>query len=186
MEQIYDWAKNLIFGLCLMELFGHLVRKEDYRRYIRFFGGIIILIMVVSPVLGLFSGMDIFDEALKKAVLREEAVNIELAGQTLAELQNTKISEAYQKELERQIREIAEGHNQRVLTVHVGLEEKKGTAAAIESVKMQVAKARNGISVFEADEDTGEKQQQALKEIKTEIASMYSVERGQITISIKE
>lgn len=186
MEQVYSWVKNVMVGLCLMELFSHLVRKEDYRRYIRFFGGMIILMMMISPVFQLFSGTDIFDEALKKAMLQEEAVNMELAGQTLAELQNRKISEAYQQELERQMKEIAASYRQRVISISTELEEREGYAAAVKSVSMQVAGVRSGVSVFETEKEERQEQLEALAEIKREIASMYNVEEEQITINIKE
>ncbi|MDO5539472.1 MAG: stage III sporulation protein AF [Eubacteriales bacterium] len=186
MEQVYSWVKNVMVGLCLMELFSHLVRREDYRRYIRFFGGIIVLVMIISPVLQLFSGTDLFDEALQRAMLQEEAINIELANQTLAELQNRKISEVYQQELERQMREIAESHHQRVISINTELEERAGYAAEIKSVTMLVAKIRSGVSVFETEKGERQGQMESLEEIKTEIASMYNVEKEQITINIKE
>lgn len=186
MEQMYIWVKSVIFGLCLMELFSHLVRKEEYRRYIRFFGGMILLLMMISPVFEFFSGKNIFDEALQRAVVREEAVNLELARETLSELQNKKISEAYCQELERQMKEIAAGHHQRVISIQVELQKEKGEPTAVDSVDMVVASVRKNLNVFETEKEENAGQKKAIEEIRSEIASIYGVEKKQITISIKE
>lgn len=185
MEQIYTWVKSVIFGLCFMELFSHLVRKEDYRRYIRFFGGMILLLMMISPVFELFSGKDIFDGALQRAAVREEAVNMELARETLSDLQNKKISEAYRKELERQMKEIAAGHHQRVISIQVEFHDQKGEPTAVNRVDMVVAAVRKNLNVFEMEEEESAGQKKALEEIQSEIASIYGVDKKQITIDIK-
>ena len=66
MEIVYRWARNFICCLCLLELFCHLVRNEDYRRYIRFFGGLLVLMLVISPLAEIFSLGETFGEELRQ------------------------------------------------------------------------------------------------------------------------
>lgn len=186
MEAVYGWAKNLIFCLCLLELFCHLVRAEDYRRYIRFFGGMIVMVMVFSPLADILTLGETFDEALRQAFAREEAQELQMSQEALADLQSDRIAEAYKAELQRQMEEIALAHGQRAIQTEVKLEEKKGSPAEIAGVRMVLSGRSGSLNVFEKDEEARAQQIKAAGAIQAEIAAVYGIEAAQITVSVKE
>lgn len=53
-EAIYSWIKCLAIFYILLTMLLHLVPTEKYQRYVRFFMGLVLMVMLVTPVLSLF------------------------------------------------------------------------------------------------------------------------------------
>lgn len=60
-DYIYQWIRNLAFYLVLTTAVIQVIPGSDYKKYIRFFTGLVLIIMLMTPVLKLF-GME---ESLK-------------------------------------------------------------------------------------------------------------------------
>lgn len=183
MDKLYDWIRSLIVCFCMLELFCHLVRTDEYRRYIRFFGGLIVLFLALEPAGDLFSAGQTFEEALRRAFVREEAYELRVSQEALADLQNRRIEEAYRDELERQMREIVKANGRQCISVDVRLSQNEGSPAAITSVDICLAAFHDSLNVFEKETDSA-RQQAGVDRIRAEIASVYGVE--DIQISVKE
>ncbi len=183
MDKLYDWMRDLIVCFCMLELFCHLVRTDEYRRYIRFFGGLIVLLLALEPAGDLFLAGQTFEEALRRAFVREEAYELRVSQEALADLQNEQIEEAYRSELERQMREIAKANGRQCISVDVRLSKSEGNPAAISSVLIRLMPLNSNLNVFEKETD-GARQQAGVDRIRAEIASVYGVE--DIQISVKE
>ena len=52
-EAIYSWVKCIAVFYIFLTMLLHLVPTEKYQRYIRFFMGLLLIVMVISPVLSL-------------------------------------------------------------------------------------------------------------------------------------
>ena len=52
-EAIYSWIKCLAIFYILLTMLLHLVPTEKYQRYVRFFMGLVLMVMLVTPVLSL-------------------------------------------------------------------------------------------------------------------------------------
>ena len=53
-EAIFDWIKNIAYYMILVSAFLHVVPDENYKKYIRLFTGMILILLLSSPVLQLF------------------------------------------------------------------------------------------------------------------------------------
>ena len=53
MDLIYDWVKNLVFFYVMFTAVLHLLPKNSYHKYIKFFGGLLLVVMLLTPVLDL-------------------------------------------------------------------------------------------------------------------------------------
>ena len=63
---IYEWMENIAFYLVLLVAVMQMIPGEHYKKYIRFFAGMILILMLSVPVLKLF-GMSGFQmEEYKK------------------------------------------------------------------------------------------------------------------------
>lgn len=51
---LYEWLRNLAFYLVLVTAVLHTLPSSAYKKYIRFFTGLVLIMMLVSPVLNLF------------------------------------------------------------------------------------------------------------------------------------
>lgn len=186
MEQVYTWVKNVIIYLCLLELFCQLIPGRDYRRYVRFFGSMILLITIFLPLLSAFSVEDVFDRALNTAFAQEEAMQLEEEREYLAGLQSRKITIAYENELRRQIRAIVESAGERSIQITLIFAEESSEPSALEGVTILLAKKNSSVNVFEEDEQDASGQEKAVSQIRAEIAAIYGLQQSEISISVKE
>lgn len=51
---IYEWLKNLTTYTLMVAIVMQLIPNEEYRKYIRFFCGMVLIIMLMTPLLQLF------------------------------------------------------------------------------------------------------------------------------------
>ena len=59
LEYIYEWIENIAFYLVIVVAVMHMIPGESYKKYIRFFVGMILLFMLAGPILKIF-GMSHF------------------------------------------------------------------------------------------------------------------------------
>lgn len=70
MEYLYEWMRNLAFYLVLLTAVLHLIANETYRKYIQFFTGLILVLLIAGPIFKIF-GME------QKMVERYESLEYE-------------------------------------------------------------------------------------------------------------
>ena len=59
LNYIYEWIENIAFYMVLIVAFMQMIPGESYKKYIRFFAGLILILMLTGPIFKLF-GMDKF------------------------------------------------------------------------------------------------------------------------------
>ena len=57
MEAFYEWLRNIVICLFLISLIYQLFPDSDYKKYIRFFTGMVLVVMLATPLLKIF-GME--------------------------------------------------------------------------------------------------------------------------------
>ena len=70
MEYIYEWIENIAFYLVIIVAAMQMISGESYRKYIRFFAGMILILMLIGPILKLF-GMNDFQNTEYQKELKE-------------------------------------------------------------------------------------------------------------------
>lgn len=61
-ESVYEWLKNIVFYLMIATAVLEVLPGNSYRKYIRFFTGMVLIMLFLEPVLGLTGVKDIFSE----------------------------------------------------------------------------------------------------------------------------
>lgn len=56
-KYLYEWTQNLAFYMVLITVVLHALPDSGYKKYIRFFTGMVLILMIVAPVFRIF-GMD--------------------------------------------------------------------------------------------------------------------------------
>lgn len=59
---IYEWMKNLAFFYIILNTFLHLIPEKNYEKYIRFFMGIVLIIMLCTPIFSFLGSGEKFGE----------------------------------------------------------------------------------------------------------------------------
>ena len=51
---LYEWIRNVAFYLVLVTALLHVLPRSGYQKYVRFFTGLVLILLVLAPVLKLF------------------------------------------------------------------------------------------------------------------------------------
>lgn len=57
LDSIYEWIQNIAFYLVLVSAFMEVIPADGYKKYIRFFAGMVMILLTMTPLLKL-SGME--------------------------------------------------------------------------------------------------------------------------------
>lgn len=52
MEAVYGWVKNIIYYMIFLAVVNNLLADSKYEKYVRFFAGMVLILLVVSPLTG--------------------------------------------------------------------------------------------------------------------------------------
>lgn len=97
-ELLYGWIRDIAFYTLLMTVVLHVLPEKSQRKYLQFFMGIVLIILVISPVLS-FTGLNRqLDELYTRQTFDEEL-------QRFRE-QQEEIEDRYQRRLEEKLREV--------------------------------------------------------------------------------
>lgn len=187
MTVVYDWIKDIIYYLILMSLVFQLLPNENYRKYIKLFSGILLVIIVLKPlkifvkdssleyVKAAFQQYNYGQQDIKSQVedfkkVQEEVSKEYISGQLKEQIQKLVEEKGYYVESA----EVKMQDEEEVLCINLLKEESAGTGITIEAVKI-----RNE----QGQVDEG-KESEELKEIKKEIAEYYQVEESAVQIQL--
>lgn len=53
-QYLYEWIQNLAFYIVLITVVLHAVPDSGYKKYIRFFTGMVLILMMVTPIFRIF------------------------------------------------------------------------------------------------------------------------------------
>lgn len=99
-EYIFGWIRDIAFYTLLMEVVLHMLPEQGQKKYLQFFMGIVLIILVISPVLSA-AGLE---RQLDETYVRQTS------DQELEEFQKRQqeIEEHYERRLEERVEEAAE------------------------------------------------------------------------------
>ena len=98
-----NWIKTLVVGSCLLTMLLHMIPNGKFVKYVRFYAGLIFVLLAMQPVIQLLSG-DTLEELLQFALLRAELAT---AVESMRELKDSQIMAACQKELVSQLEDLS-------------------------------------------------------------------------------
>ena len=70
LQHIYTWMENIAFYMVLIVAIMHMIPGENYKKYIRFFVGLILIFMMVGPILKI-ADMEAYSNKEYESELRE-------------------------------------------------------------------------------------------------------------------
>ena len=70
-----NWIKTLVVGSCLLTMLLHMIPNGKFVKYVRFYAGLIFVLLAMQPVIQLFSGGTL-EGLLQFALLREDSAEL--------------------------------------------------------------------------------------------------------------
>ena len=74
---LYEWIRNVAFYLVLVTALLHVLPRSGYQKYIRFFTGLVLILLVLAPVLKLFQMEEELRDAYRDDSWLEQSEEIE-------------------------------------------------------------------------------------------------------------
>ncbi len=90
-EYLYEWMQNIAFYMIMVTFIMHVIPNSDYKRYIRFFTGLVLAVMLAAPVLKLFGMGDVWQNLYGNETYQEqvkEGANIVITGRNVKKLED--------------------------------------------------------------------------------------------------
>lgn len=105
MDGIRQWLSQIVCFLCLMTVLLHIIPDTGLKKYVRFFLGLLLVLVVMGPV-GQLVGMEKFLENFELESLKALERDYETGNMGLGDILPQWDEEAYQRELEEKVREV--------------------------------------------------------------------------------
>ena len=170
MKVVALYIRNIICFLCFFQVILHLVPKEQYKKYLKLSGNLMLVFLLMRPVTEVFGMEEKLDEILSRELLEIEYGELKLQKEGMEALRTKIVNQAYEEEIKKQIRTIPSRYSLSVVA-----EEIEFSAEMMpENIKLWVLKD-GGINM--------EKQISSVKEV---IREIYGVSQDKITITVRE
>ena len=155
-ELLLDWARNILFFMVFLSVISHLLADRSYEKYIRFFAGMVLILITISPLKG---GLDFQEQA---GILFEEFSDFwekQQAGEVLADVDKNRMGmffSEYKKETEKRIGEMVEAEGFVCGGAEVTLQERSESSdyGRVEKIRLHLKKEEN-VDGEQNERDTG-------------------------------
>lgn len=87
-EYLYQWIENIAFFLLILTMAIQLIPNNSYKKYIHFFAGLVLIIMIVNPIIDLLGMGQDFAALLDEAQYQQKMKEIEEATKYLEDIAN--------------------------------------------------------------------------------------------------
>ncbi len=85
-QYIYQWIENIAFYLVVITAVIQLVPNNSYKKYIRFFTGLILVILLANPIMKIFQIEETFEAFYEEADYERKLEEIENATKYLEDI----------------------------------------------------------------------------------------------------
>ena len=155
-ELLLDWARNILFFMVFLSVISHLLADRSYEKYIRFFAGMVLILITISPLKG---GLNFQEQA---GILFEEFSDFwekQQVGEVLADVDKNRMGvffSEYKKETEKRIGEMAEAEGFVCRGAEVTLQERSESSdyGRVEKIRLHLKKEEN-VDGEQNEGDTG-------------------------------
>lgn len=188
-DGFYNWVRNIAFYMVLVTMMTYLMPNERYKKYLKFFTGILMVVLVIRPVMSVFGLEEGFGSNFLVESLKEEVSELKQDTAAVSDVQVDNLMVGYEEELESQISKIVENRSLYLVSIKVDWElDDDGTLTGIQGLTVVASTketSERGISVGEILID--EEGVEGLEEInlKNDIGDVYNIPVSNINISIQ-
>ena len=172
-EAIYSWIKCLAIFYILLTMLIHLVPTGKYQRYVRFFMGLLLILVLIQPLLTAGQLEQILSWETLSEGIRQEYEDFSMEKKYLEQEGKDYVQKNCQKEMERQIKTLLEQLSYESTEVRVDFF--NGEKLDVKEIRCVIRRADGN------PPGEGEPAQ-----VKRKLAQVYNLPEGNINIKIQE
>lgn len=181
-----ETIRNIFFACLLLQIVEYCMPDSTYRKYIKFYGGLVIIALIVTPVINMLSGTELIERLIGK--FENEKTSISLRNDIEASEQKTieKIVEPYENEIVSHVSGVVDdkGLEMKKCNVTFDVDSTSSTYGSILMIDVSVGRKYTSLSP-DLDEDIPSQYKLQIKNIKTELCRFYNLSDANINVSMK-
>ena len=164
-DGIYGWLRDVAVFFILMTAVLNILPEAKYRKYVQFFLGLVMVVVLCRPILALGNLESELEDMLGRLTLEEE----------IDGMQQEVLYGAYEGEIENQIGVFLEGKGMEPVEVDVSIGDGSDGEILVERIEVTA-----GMEMEE--EETGKRE----RELKKELSEVYQVSEAHIIVKLQE
>ncbi len=182
MDGIYGWMRGLAFFFLFMTAVLNCLPEEKYRRYVRLFLGLLLLILMIRPLLELFRLDEILSRGVSRGMLEAEAAGLEQEIRVEG-VQEGLLLEGYQAEIREQIRTFLEERKLVPLRIEAELDPEE---LLVTDMEITVGFQPETFLYQSEAEERESALREELEEIRTELSEVYGTDPSHIDVTVQK
>lgn len=164
-----EWIRQIIIYVILVTVLRGLIMKPQYEQYFRFFSGIVLILLVVSPVLRVIHQDTAWHDTVEQYLFQMDVNDIQEQLAVTEGRRQEVIMQQYTEQLEEQIKKQAGQHALPVDEVTV----KADAKGVIHKIELHLK-----------TEETSKVTKEQLRQFKNQLCSQYKLQKEQVEIWI--
>ena len=203
-DELYGWIKNIVIYMLLNTIIMNLLGNKSYKKYAGIISGMILVLIVISPLLKLFRLDENLDYYLKFNDFNMEAIEFKNSLSVFEESQRAAIFGKYEEKIIEQTKELLleEDIYPEIIKINIDQDAQSSTFGQVTGITIVARKAteedkkndgRIKIDEREVSKVTVGKRTEDIKKppspleiaIKNKLSGFYNIEQGNINISIQ-
>lgn len=150
MEKLLEWIKGIVLLFFLLSALLYFVPRDVYKKYIRFFMELILVLAILLPVMKVLYDGDSFEKMVHYDEFWQQMDNLQMDVEHMEYIQNEYYVEEYEKSVEEDIGNMVQEYGYEASETEVKLNE----SYEIESIALTVKKAESAEGDFDAMKET--------------------------------
>lgn len=144
-EFLGNWTKNIVYVIIFVTILEILLPNNSMRKYIRVVAGLLIMVVILTPITQLFDQNVKIQDVLSKSYVEMEQMDIKNQKEALKEEQNEMTIKLYKEKIENQMKTQLEENVQGIdvdVKVDIFTKPKKENFSQIKKVEIYVDKMK--------------------------------------------
>ena len=108
MGKLLEWMRGIVLLFFLLTALLYFIPRDVYKKYIRFFMEMVLVLAILLPVMKLFYGEDPFGKMVHYDEFWQELSNLKTDMEHMEYLQNEYYAEQYEQEIGADIKSMAD------------------------------------------------------------------------------
>lgn len=206
-QEIYSWIRNIVIYMIINTIIMNLLGNKSYKKYVSIVSGMILVLIVISPLMKLMKLEENLDYFLQSNDFAIEASDFKNELYQMEEKQSSAIFTEYKERIKVQVEGLLQEENVYLESFDITIDRQADSATFGEILKMDIkayvkqseqeggkSKKRLQIDEIEISEIAiGKQEVEASKilpspmeiNIKNKLSDFYNIEQGNINISIQ-
>ena len=122
MTEILSWIKNIVFFLILISAVVNCIANNTYKRYIVFFLGMVLIVIVIMPLSKITSDDKWLDHFYEIDYLKQSYNNYQIDMNRVNTIKESGVLQAYENEIKYQIESVVKSEGLKVKDIELSID----------------------------------------------------------------